>query len=73
MRAYIKNESVVFDYPEDMEKILRYLKANGTLNIQPSTVERLYYDFSDTHACGWCIVDEERLEEFADYLSEVEL
>ena len=73
MKAYIKNTNYTFYYPEDMKKILDYLNKNGKLNVSDKTVENLYCDFSDRYAAGWLCVNEELLEEFADYIAEVEL
>ena len=33
----------------------------------------MYYDYSDSVACGWRCVDDTSLEQFADFLSRVEL
>lgn len=63
-----------FKYPEDMAQILAYLSHHGILRISETDVEKYYSDFSDEHYCaGWMQVDEQRLEEFADYLSEKEI
>lgn len=74
MKVYVPNNTNYhFSYPEDMEKILKYLNENGKLYVSPKTIENYYYDFSWTYAAGWLGVNEEILEEFADYLSEIEL
>lgn len=73
MRAYIPNSESNFDYPEDMSKILDYLNKNGQLNVQPNTVEALYREFSDRYSAGWMCVNDDLLEEFANWLSEVEI
>lgn len=71
--ANISNNECSFDYPDDMNKILRYLHTNGKLLAWPKTVERLYRDFSNTYASGWIEPTDERLEEFANWLSEIEV
>ena len=57
-----------FDYPEDMKKIIKYLESIGRLYITYKEVEDYYYKYSDSVCCGWRIVDEDSLEEFAAYL-----
>jgi hypothetical protein len=52
---------------------MAYLESHGTLHVNAKTVERLYYDFSDAHAAGWLYVRDEYLEEFADWLEEIDL
>ena len=56
-----------------METIIKYLERNGKLNIEKKFLEDLYYDYSDTVMCGWRCVDDQSLEEFAEYLTHVEL
>lgn len=73
MKAYIKNSVNNFDHPEDMRKILEYLNKNGKLNVSNKVVENLYREFSDRYAAGWLCIDEELLEEFADYISKVDI
>lgn len=73
MKVYIPKKEYKFNHPEDMEKILKYLKEHGEIKVTPKTIEDFYYDFSDTHCAGWLCVDDEHLEEFAEYLSEIEL
>ena len=48
MRVYRKFEPENFTYPKDMEKILSYLRKHGEILVSAGTVEKLYYDFSDT-------------------------
>ena len=57
-----------FDYPEDMKKIIEYLESIGKIYITYKEVEDYYYKYSDSVSCSWRIVDEDSLEEFADYL-----
>lgn len=74
MRLYIKKASACYDYPEDMQEILNYLAENGTLLCSEETVETKYREFSDEKYCaGWMSVDEELLEEFANWLAEEEV
>lgn len=74
MKVYVKKTTHRFDYPEQMEKILDYLNANGVLACSEKTVERMYREFSDEKYCaGWMSVDEELLEEFADWLADQEV
>ena len=74
MRAFepFKNK-FAFEYPEDMAKIIKYLKATGKINVDSKLLEDLYYKYSDTVACSWRIVDDESLAQFAEFLSRVEL
>jgi len=62
-----------FSYPDDMRQILAYLDARGNIRVTPKMIEKLYYEYSDEHAASWLIVDDERLQDFADWLSEYEL
>ena len=74
MRAYVLYQPTSFSYPEDMQKILDYLQARGELNIQPATVEDYYFEFSEVkYSAGWIGVDLLTLEEFAEWLSELEI
>ena len=73
MKAYTKRCEPTFYYPEQMTKILKYLETHGTLHVNARTVEKLYFDFSETHCASWLIVSDEILEEFADYLAEIDL
>ena len=62
-----------FCYPEDMAKILKYLNERGRILVKESTIEDLYFDFSETHAAGWLIVNDGNLEEFEEWLSNVDI
>lgn len=74
MKPYSKWKNERFAYPEDMQKIIAYLRAHGDLNVSGSTVEDLYYRFSDEVYCAsWMSVDDKLLEEFADWLDEIKL
>ena len=73
MRVYERN-STNFTYPEEMKLILDYLNAHGKILVKDSTIEDLYYDFSDEKYCaGWMCVNEQMLEEFEDWLNDLEL
>lgn len=74
MKVYERNEIYNFTYPEDMNKIINYLDRHGKVLVNYSTIQDLYYDFSDEKYCaGWMSVDEERLEEFEDWLTEINI
>ena len=74
MRAFEPfNKKLKFNHPEDMRKIIEYLEATGKINIDYKFLEDLYYDYSDSVACGWRCVDDISLKEFSEYLSRVEL
>lgn len=73
MKVYNKYNRNRFGYPKDMELILDHLRKNGEILVNESTIESLYYDFSyENYAAGWMRVDEQRLEEFTDWLDEYE-
>jgi hypothetical protein len=74
MRAYIPNHKEEYIYPDQMEKILSYLNANGKILISGHMVESLYEDYSDEVWCAqWMSVNDEILEDFAEWLSKVEV
>ena len=74
MRAYILHKPVRVKHPEGMKLILDYLRARGTLNIQPATVEKYNFEFSEVkYSASWIGVDLPTLEEFAEWLSEQEV
>lgn len=73
MKVYEKYDYTL-DHPADMEKIMRYLNEHGKLNVHAGTVERLYYEFSDDRAsASWLTPDKQILEDFAEWLSCVNL
>lgn len=73
MKAYEKIEFTSY-YFDDMEKILNYLRANGKINVPESEIKSYYEEFSEEkYAAGWISLDDERLREFADWLSEIEI
>lgn len=71
MKVYKKYESSNFTYPDEMKRILDYLNEHGTLFVSGSTIEKLYYEFSEDKYCAsWLCVDDNVLAEFADWLEE---
>lgn len=74
MKVYKRNESADFTYPDEMIKILDYLNEHGKILAKPSTIESLYYNFSDERYCAsWMCVDEHILEDFEKWLTEVDI
>lgn len=61
------------DHPSDMIYIMTMLESKGEVLVSVKMIEELYYRFSDEHCCGWRIVDEQSIDEFAEWLDEVEL
>ena len=73
MKAYIPNYSDCM-YPNEMKKILNYLNANGKLMVDERKLETLYEYYSEDRWCaGWMCVNDDILEDFAGWLSEVEV
>ena len=74
MKVYERNESIDFVYPDEMTEILDYLNKHGKILVKPSTIESLYFRFSDEkYSASWMIVDEELLKEFEEWLTEVDI
>lgn len=73
MKVFIPFEDNDFAYPDEMAKIIEYLKAHGEVKVKFSTIEALYREFSGTRCAGWLSVNDEMLEDFAEWLSEVDL
>ena len=74
MRAFEPfNRKLRFNHPEDMKQIIEYLEATGKINIDYKFLEDLYYDYSDSVACGWRTVDTDSLTQFAEFLTRVEM
>ena len=70
MKVYVEY-GYDFDYPDDMEVIMGYLATHGMLNADAKEVEKLYREYSEDSWCaGWMNVDENILENFADWLEE---
>ena len=72
-RLYKKPDYSSCNYPEDMATIMRILEKKGEVLVSVDTIEDLYYEFSEKCYCGWRIVDEESVNEFAEWLDEHEL
>lgn len=62
-----------FRYPESAKKIIAYVRNRGLLFISEISVERLWEDFSDIYSAGYLNPNEQFLEEFVDYLDNIEL
>lgn len=74
MRAFEPfNRKYKWNHPEDMKTIIEYLESTGKINIDYAILEDLYYEYSDSVCCGWRVVDEDSLPQFAKYLANVEL
>lgn len=74
MKAYIRNIEYPYEYPEDMKLILDYLNAHGKILVTNRIIEILYREFSyDMYCAGWMSVDEDILEEFAEWLEDYEV
>lgn len=74
MKVYERNESNNFTYPDELIKILDYLNEHGKILAKPSTIESLYYKFSDEGYCAsWMYVNEHILEDFEEWLTEVDI
>lgn len=73
MKVYERNCSE-FTYPAEMEKILKYLNEHGSILVNESTIEDLYFEFSSRkYDAGWMSVNEQMLEEFEEWLSELDI
>lgn len=74
MKVYERNESGNFTYPDEMKRILDYLNIHGKILVKPSTIESLYYEFSDEQYCAsWMCVNDDLLEEFEEWLTEKDI
>ena len=74
MKVYERNEYENFTYPDEMAQILDYLGEHGKIFVKASTIESLYYDFSDERYCAsWICVNEEILREFEEWLTKVDI
>lgn len=76
MRPYIRRKEYEFEYPQDMERIMLYLRAHGEVLVSEATVCGLYKDFcAGKHEAGWARVGslhDPILKEFSMWLDEVE-
>ena len=74
MKVYERNEFNDFTYPDEMKRILDYLNEHGKILVKPSTIETLYYKFSDERYCAsWMCVNDDILEEFEKWLAEKDI
>lgn len=76
MRVYKLNRKRSYancDHPIDMLLIMDALESKGEVLVSVETIENLYYEFSNKCACGWRIVNEDSIDEFAEWLDEYEL
>lgn len=74
MKVYERNEFNNFTYPDEMKRILDYLNKHGKILVKPSTIESLYYDFSDERYCAsWMGVNDSLLKEFENWLIEIDI
>ena len=76
MRVYKLNRKRSYancDHPIDMLLIMDALESKGEVLVSVETIENLYYEFSNKCACGWRIVNEDSINEFAEWLDEYEL
>lgn len=72
MKVYERKYSD-FRYPDDMKKIMDYLNERGKINVSAKTIEDLYYDFSDRACAVWLYVDDDTLEQFEEWLTEIDI
>lgn len=73
MKVYKRRKPYRFFRVEDMNLILSYLKKHGEILVDESTIERLYYDFSDEkYSAGWISPNEQTLYEFEEWLNELD-
>lgn len=81
MKPFERYEENNFQYPEEMNEIIKYLKNIGKINVRYSTLEDLYLDFSEYEYCaGWMSIlgymgkiDYDILNRFANWLEEKEI
>lgn len=62
-----------FEFPENMEKILGYLRDNGELHVSGEVVEWLYRKYSHEEGAGWLAPCDAVIENFATWLDNYEL
>jgi hypothetical protein len=81
MKPFERKECNNFQYPEEMNEIIKYLERIGKINVRYSTLETLYSDFSeDKYSSGWMgvigykgSIDYDILDRFASWLEEKEI
>lgn len=62
-----------FTYPDSMEKIIAYVESKGKLNIGYETLEKLWYAFSEKYCAQFLCPDAELMEEFLDYIIDIDV
>lgn len=72
MKVYERNYTE-FSHPEDMKLIIDYLNERGKILVRESTIENLYYEFSETRCAIWLIVHEDTLAAFEEWLTKVDI
>ena len=73
MRVYEKHSSQDFDYPDEMKRILDHLNEHGTVLVKLLTIEKLYYEFSESYCTRWMRVDDNLLEDFSNWLDKYDI
>lgn len=74
MKAFEPYIDYKFIYPDDMDRIIKFLESRGKLNISYVRLEGLYGQFSDECYCAsWMIPCDELLDEFAKWLSKEDI
>lgn len=74
MKAYKRHECGNYTYPDDMKCILDYLNEHGEILVGPSTIELLYFRFSEEQYCAsWVCVNDQVLKEFEKWLSNFDI
>lgn len=74
MKVYKRNESGDFVYPDEMSEILDYLNKHGKILVKPSIIESLYFRFSDErYRASWMCVNNDILEKFSKWLTEIDI
>lgn len=70
MVAYRRHKEK-FMYPDDMKRIVNYLKQHGDVFVGDVIIEIMYEQFSEEVYCaGWMEVTDEILKEFEAWLNE---
>ena len=70
MKIYEKYEQ--FEFPDDMKRIMNYLKDNGTVFVSARTIEEFYRKFSEEeYFAQWMDANDDNIKLFADWLSEL--
>ena len=75
MKVFVSNDKdeCNFTYPDSMKVIIDYLESRGTLNIGYMTLEKLWYAFSESYCAQFLIPNETLLEQFVDFVKELEV